>query len=293
MDVELVLDARATIGESVTWVAAEHALYWIDIKAPALYRTDIRTWTTETWAVTSDIGAFALDGAGRALVALRTGLYWLDLATGELALQTPAPFDPAIMRFNEGACDSAGRFWVGIMADPLSGEPSEQSGCLHSFTSQDGLVPQPDHCTLFNGMAWNRDESTFFLSHSYENRIFKFDYNSNTGALGSRTDFAELSGVSGIPDGAAIDVDGGYWCAIHGGGRLHRYTADGHLEQVVAMPVSQPTMCCFGGDGLADLYVTSARGELSARQLLNEPKAGGIFRLRPEVSGLPKRWQVR
>jgi sugar lactone lactonase YvrE len=39
MDIEVVLDAGATIGESPTWVSAEKALYWIDVK-PALYRYD-------------------------------------------------------------------------------------------------------------------------------------------------------------------------------------------------------------------------------------------------------------
>ena len=34
-EIELVLDAGATIGESPTWCAAEAALYWIDVKKPA------------------------------------------------------------------------------------------------------------------------------------------------------------------------------------------------------------------------------------------------------------------
>ena len=38
--VEVVLDAGATIGESPTWSADERALYWIDVKKPALHRYD-------------------------------------------------------------------------------------------------------------------------------------------------------------------------------------------------------------------------------------------------------------
>jgi sugar lactone lactonase YvrE len=40
MEIEVVLDEGATIGESPTWVSAESALYWIDVKKPALYRYD-------------------------------------------------------------------------------------------------------------------------------------------------------------------------------------------------------------------------------------------------------------
>ncbi len=291
MDIELVLDAQAAIGESVTWVDAENALYWVDIKAPALYRTTHGSWETQSWALPADIGAFALDGAGRALVALRTGLFWLDLASGATTLAQEAPFDPALLRFNEGACDSAGRFWVGVMTDPLNGAKSEQRGSLYRYTTATGLIAQPDRSDLFNGMGWNADETQFYLSHSYESRVFSFPYDKHNGTLGQRQSFAEIH-RDGIPDGAAMDVDGGYWCAIHGGGSLQRYTRDGRLDQEIALPVSQPTMCCFAGPALDELYVSSAREKLNDSQLANEPHAGGLFRLRPGIAGLPKPWRV-
>ncbi|MEK8170609.1 SMP-30/gluconolactonase/LRE family protein [Streptomyces sp. M19] len=34
---------------------------------------------------------------------------------------------------------------------------------------------------------------------------------------------------------------------------------DGTLDRVVALPVRRPTSCAFGGPGLTDLYVTTAR----------------------------------
>jgi sugar lactone lactonase YvrE len=40
---ELVVDAKAVIGESPLWCEDQGALYWIDVKAPALYRTDVAT----------------------------------------------------------------------------------------------------------------------------------------------------------------------------------------------------------------------------------------------------------
>lgn len=40
MDIEVALDAHAIIGESPAWSPAERALYWIDIKKPALHRYD-------------------------------------------------------------------------------------------------------------------------------------------------------------------------------------------------------------------------------------------------------------
>jgi sugar lactone lactonase YvrE len=240
----------------------------------------------------ADLGAFALDGKGRALVALRTGLFWLDLATGNLTLAVASPFDTNLIRFNEGACDSTGRFWVGTMTDPLDDSDRDEKGMLYSYTSKDGLIAYADFTFLANGMAWNKNESVFYLSHSYARKIFAFDCDTQAGTIGNRKIFAEMPGETGIPDGAAMDAAGSYWCAIHGGGRLHRYAPGGRLDQVIELPVSQPTMCCFAGKNLDELYITSAREKLSPEQLKAEPHAGGLFKLRPGVSGQPKCYRV-
>jgi sugar lactone lactonase YvrE len=131
MTIEMVLDAHATIGESPTWVAKENALYWIDVKAPALHRYLPADGATRTWALTSDVGGFALMEDNNALVALREGLFRLDLGTNAIHKLAPPPFDPALFRFNEGACDAKGRFWVGVMFDPLKlVHPGNQGGSI-------------------------------------------------------------------------------------------------------------------------------------------------------------------
>lgn len=285
--VETALDAKATIGESPLWSAAEQALYWIDIKQPALYRFEPASGAQRAWALTSDVGGFALlqDPPG-ALVALRTGLYRLDFASGALTLLVESPFDPRLFRFNEGACDAKGRFWIGVMFDPLDPGPEKQKGALHSFTFRSGLKSEGDPSDLHNGMAWSPDGRTFYISHSYERRIFAHPYDPETGKLGPEGLLATLPDEAGIPDGAAVDVEGGYWLACHGGGRLRRLHPDGSVDRDIMLPVSQPTMCAFGGADLDELYVTSARDSLSPEQLKEEPLAGAILRVRPGISGL-------
>lgn len=287
MEIELLLDAHATIGESPTWSPEEQVLYWIDVKAPALHRLDPATGATRDWKLPSDIGAFALiAGRPAALVALRTGLFELDLGSGALVLRAPPPFDPALHRFNEGACDAAGRFWVGTMFDPVDGgEHPAEPATLHRYTSTDGLVAQPDAAELHNGMAWSPDGGVFYLSHSQRRRVFAFAFDAHDGRLGERRDFATIPESLGLPDGAAMDTEGGYWCAVHGGGRLHRYRPDGTLDRAVMLPVSQPTMCAFAGPALDVMVVTSASDKLTSGQLRAQPHAGGLFRLIPGQRG--------
>jgi len=294
LDIEVVLDAGATIGESPTWSPDERALYWIDVKKPALYRYDPSTGAQRSWVLSSDIGGFGLtiDPPG-AVVALREGIFALDFASDTLRRLAPVPFDPALFRFNEGACDSAGRLWIGVMFDPLKPGAAPQQGPLHSFRLGSGLQLEPDAAVLHNGMAWSGDGHTFYLSHSQSGEILAYAFDATSGGITAPRLFARLSPANGIPDGAAVDSEGGYWSACHGGGRLRRYRADGGVDRDILLPVSQPTMCAFGGEALDEMYVTSARDKLSPEALEREPLAGALLRLRPGERGVARPWRVR
>ena len=108
-----------------------------------------------------------------------------------------------------------------------------------------------------------------------------------TGALEGRRRFAAVEVEGAVPDGLAVDAEGGVWVALHGGWGLRRYAPDGELAAVVELPVARVTSCCFGGDGLRDLYVTTRREGLSAGELAEQPLAGALLRLDPGVAGLP------
>lgn len=292
MEAELVLDAQAVLAESPLWVAEENALYWADIKAPTLHRWRPNTGLDRSWTLPAQIGAYALDGTGRALVALRTGLHWLDLATGTTDLAAPPPFDPKLIRFNDGACDSRGRFWIGTITEPVDGAASQAAGALYSFTTAGGLLPHAEFSLITNGLAWSPDERDIYVSDSAAATIYRYGFDRDAGSLRGKTVFARLDEPPGVPDGAAVDEQGGYWCAVHGGGCLHRYRLDGVLDLVVKLPVSQPTMCCFGGSDLRTIYVTSAKEGLDQAALAKQPGAGGLFRLQAPVAGLRKPWKV-
>lgn len=294
MEIEVVLEAGAIIGESPTWAAAEQALYWIDVKKPALYRYDPETGAERSWAMPSDIGAFGMvcDPPG-AIVALRGGICRLDFKSGSLTTLAPPPFDPALFRFNEGACDAAGRFWVGVMFDPLEGVHPAQKSELHQFTLDHGLRAVPDTAELHNGMAWSPDNRVFYLSHSYSQEVFAYEFDLESGRLGASKLFARVPKRVGLPDGAAVDTHGGYWCALHGGGRLRRYTAEGVVDRDIGLPVSKPTMCAFAGRDLEELYVTSASEKLTPDQRRREPHAGALLRLRPGERGIARAYMLR
>jgi sugar lactone lactonase YvrE len=113
-----------------------------------------------------------------AVVALREGVFRLEFASGGALTQlAPPPLDPSLHPFNEGACDAAGRFWIGVMFDPLHPEAQQQTpaqqqkSSLHGFTLKAGLRREPDAAELHNGMAWSPDGHQFYLFHNQSREI--------------------------------------------------------------------------------------------------------------------------
>ena len=51
------------------------------------------------------------------------------------------------------------------------------------------------------------------------------------------------------------------------------------------MPITRPTMPCFGGIDGRTMYVTSLRENLTDAELARTPQAGGVFMLEPGVAG--------
>ena len=135
----------------------------------------------------------------------------------------------------------------------------EDSGypCSLYRLSPDGAVTELfGGVGLSDGLDWTADRRVFYYSDSHAG-VDVFDTDPDTGALGARRRFAEVSG--GLPDGLTLDAEGGLWLAVWGSsGQLRRYAPDGRLNTVVKLPVSQVTSAAFGGPDLSTLYITTA-----------------------------------
>jgi sugar lactone lactonase YvrE len=139
--------------------------------------------------------------------------------------------------------------------------------------------------TISNGLGWSPSGDRMYFVDSTTQRVDVLDYDRDSGSVRRRRPLAPID--RGMPDGLAVDADGGLWVCLFGGGEVRRYTPSGELDAVAELPVSNPTSAAFGGDDLGTLYVTSARHRLSPRQLAAEPLAGAVFALRPGTPGLP------
>ena len=280
------------LGESPLWHPAEQVLYWCDIPGHALNRFDPKDGAHQVWPFDSDVACCAPLMEGGLLLALRSGLVRFDTDTGKAKpLRCDLPYDPKTERFNDGKADAQGRMWVGTIYEPR--EPAKAA--LYRYA--DGkLDKMADKITVSNGLAWSPDARTMYWSDTKAHTVFAFDFERAGGAISNQRVFAQfpvktadqdLSTYGGRPDGAAVDAEGHYWCAMFEGARLLRIAPDGTLVQEIKLPVHCPTMPCFGGADLKTLYVTTSREKRPAGELAREPLAGCVLQLRVEVAGLP------
>ncbi len=301
---ELVLDARCATGESPVWRAAEEALYWTDIPAAVLHRWSARNGARSQWSAPEMVACMAAWAGepGRWIAGMESGLFALDLPEGPDLPETGgalsarclagAPHAAAGMRFNDGRCDRQGRFIAGTML--LDMAAAAPVGAVYRFGRQELAAGRAEDLGLGplivpNGIAFSPDGRTMYLSDSHPQvqKIWAFDYDTGTGTPHRRRLFVDMAPLPGRPDGAAVDVDGGYWICGNDAGLVHRFTPDGRLDRSLAVPVKKPAMCAFGGPRLDTLFVTTIRPGGGA-DLSDQPLAGGVFALHPGTQGLPE-----
>lgn len=285
-DPEVVLDLRAQLGEGALWNAARQRLQWIDIKGRRVFTYDPATGVNESCDVGQMVGTVVPRARGGLMLALHEGFAELDPATGRVTLRPrPPEYDPAQVRFNDGKCDPAGRFWAGTMALAKSPRPL---GRLYRLDPDGSMHVMLRDVGTSNGLAWSLDRRTLYFNDTPLVRVDAFDYDDATGAVANRRIVITIPPDMGRPDGSTLDAEGMLWIALWSGGAVTRWDpASGKLLQTIRLPVTNVTSCAFGGPQLDTLFITTARDGLTAAQLAAQPLAGGLFQVRPGVRGLP------
>jgi sugar lactone lactonase YvrE len=218
------------------------------------------------------VGSIGLRASGGLVAALRSGLYGFDPATGKLTPLVPFAPEPPSIRFNDGKCDRAGRFWCGTL-DEAAFAPI---GALYRFAG-DGCTRHADGFSVLNGMAFSPDDRLMYIADSRREIVWAYAFELAGGELGERRRFISTEDVPGRVDGATVATDGSYWCAHVRGGQVAQYDPDGRLVQAIPLPVKYPLMCNFGGEGMDVLYVTTATALVTPEEAAAQPLAGSLF----------------
>lgn len=281
-ELELVLDAQATLGEGPSWDDEHQVLYWVDIAGHKIHIYDPKTNSDKVIQTDQPVGAVVPSKSGGLTVAAEHGFYtihpdkeqWTPIADPEQHLPEN--------RFNDGKCDAKGRFWAGTMHN--GGKENEGAlYCLHTdFSVRKVLEP----VSISNGIAWAADNETMYYIDTPTRQVVAFDFDLDTGTIRHKRVVVTIPAEQGLPDGMTIDAEGMIWVAHWGGYQVSRWNPKtGEQIQSIQVPVAKVTSCAFGGEKLDELYITTARIDLTPQELAEQPHAGGLFRIKTNVKG--------
>jgi sugar lactone lactonase YvrE len=269
-------DRRDVLGEGLWWSAREDAVYWVDILSRRLNRLRLADEAVASWELPDVIG-WVIEREDAPGFVAGVGKRFVRLTLDPLVIEDLAvPDEPDGNRVNDAKADERGRIWAGTM--PFGCD--RPSGAVYRL-DPDGTATRVDRdFTIPNGPAIPDPGGYILQTDTALGTVFRYPVNDD-GSLGPRTPHIVFEGGWGSPDGMTFDADGGLWVACWGGSAVRRFTPDGAFDRLVALPASQVTNVCFGGQGLDRMFVTSASDGVE------EEHGGCLFEVDAGVSGLP------
>ncbi|MCF6409923.1 SMP-30/gluconolactonase/LRE family protein [Pseudalkalibacillus salsuginis] len=283
-DVELLVDAKATLGEGPCWDHENQTLYWVDIEEGQIFIYDPEAKMNRKIQLDQMPGAIVPRKSGGVIAALENGFYSINLVTEEREqIHDPESHLPG-NRFNDGKCDPAGRFWAGTIDEDRDG-----NAALYCLDTDLSVTKKIADVSNSNGLVWSLDSEYFYYIDTPTQKVVRYEYDRLTGGIQKPKDVIFVQEEEGKPDGMTIDADNMLWIAHWGGSKVSRWNpVTGEKMQEITVPACNVTSCTFGGKDLNELFITTARKGMDKDQLETYPNAGGLFKVTLNgVNGIP------
>lgn len=272
-ELRTVTPVRTRLGEGPLW--HKGAIYWLDILDKKIYRYfPQENWLSEM-ALSQYVGTIVPRKKRGFVLAMQHGFYMLYGLNGKLTQVADPESQKPGNRFNDGKCDTKGRFWAGTMAQ----DESPGQGSLYMLDAYRQVHKKYSPISISNGICWSLDNTKMYYIDTPTRQISVFDFEPATGEIKNHRPLIAIQ-EKGSPDGMTIDRNGNLWVALWGGGAVVCYDSKTQkLLRKINLPVSKISSCTFGGQNLDELYITTAITP-------GEPLSGHLFRVNLGVRGL-------
>ncbi|TDE44871.1 SMP-30/gluconolactonase/LRE family protein [Flavobacterium rhamnosiphilum] len=270
------------LGEGAHWHSAWGKFLYVDIEGKKVGCIDPITKITEEKNVGERIGTVVPADNGSLVLALESSIVSLNFDTGEQKELIKIEVEKPNNRSNDGKCDALGRLWIGTMHEEAKGA----EGALYCFDGK-SLIEKMSNRKVSNGICWSKDNKTMYYIDSFDYNIKRYDFDLTNGTISNESVIVEVTEPGFTPDGMTIDEEGMLWVAMWGGRCVNRYNAfTGELVGKVEVDAPHVTSCAFGGNGMQQLLITTARVGLDEEQLLQYPDSGSLFIVDVGIRGM-------
>lgn len=255
---------RCIVAEGPIWNERKGELLYLDILGKAIFIMSYKEQKLRKVDVGQQIGCMALCENGDLLLAMQDGIYRMD-STGNKKL-AHQPVKIKGRRFNDGKVGPDGCFYVGTTDDNNEGA---------FYRLKDGVLTELfDGCGCSNGLDWTVDENKMYYCDTVKQKIEVFDFDAANNNISNRRTFIEIPTEVGKPDGFCMDKNNDIWLALWDGHAvLHIDSTTGKLLEKLDVPAAKASCCCFAGEKLEDLIITTA----SLRDEEQYPLSGYCF----------------
>ena len=278
-----IVRSENTLGEAPLWHSIHQILYWVDIESRVVHGFEPHTQQHREWPVPQMVGTVACASNGNLILGLQSEIAELNPVTAELKTLASLEADLPENRCNDGKCDPAGRLWVGT----LHIKTTPGKGSLYCIDSKLQVTRVLHGLTIANGMAWSPDGNSMYFIDSADRKVRCYDFDPRSTSLRNERIVLAVDNDKEVADGMCADKEGMLWIGFYGGHRVGRYDpcTGKHLADI-KVPAPNVTSCCFGGQDLKTLYITTATQGLTTEQLAEFPLSGSLFSCETETTGM-------
>ena len=282
---EILIDRQFILGEGPVWDKENKILQFVDIESKKIYETDINTQQINEISVDNKVGFIVNTDNNSVLAGVTNKLILIDNSTREQKTIKIFNFKDGI-RFNDGKCDPAGRLIFGTMAVNQEAEYAKDCGELLEYELKKDLKLLKSKMAIPNGLAFSHDNKIFYHIDTATQEIRAYPYDLATGDIGAYETLIKIPEEDGSPDGMCIDENDNLWVALWGGYKV--CCVDTKLKKITAqinVNAKYVSCCCFGGEKLDELFITSAMDE--------NKKGGELYHAKLDVKGtLPYKFRT-
>jgi xylono-1,5-lactonase len=258
-------------------VDEQDRLYFSDVPNGGVYRRNPDGRIETVIPKRRGVGGMMFNQGG-GLVTTGRSLILFDEKTGKSRdLFTEWEGKP-LMGLNDLTTNDNGSVYSGnLNFDPLSNNKPIPGG-LFRIDPPGKATKLWDGIEVTNGLGLSPNRKLLYHSDSPTQAVWAYDVAAD-GSVKDRRVFAKLP--EGMPDGLAVDAEGGVWVAAVRVGEVVHFGNDGVVKERIKFPATMVTSLTFGVRNRTDLYVVTADNTEDAS------RKGTIFKMRASVPGLP------